>query len=112
MNHWGSSNGDFLARLDRAVDAMLANGLAVQIDIHPEEPYKQAVKNGNEGVERFVMLWRRLAAHYATAEPYIVFFERMNEPEVNDPCRWAGSQAAASQAIREAAPKHTIIATG
>ena len=38
MNHWGSSNGDFLARLDRAVDAMLANGLAVQIDITPKSP--------------------------------------------------------------------------
>src|ERR1700686_531401 len=30
-------NADFLGRLDHAVDAMLANGLAVQIDIHPEE---------------------------------------------------------------------------
>ncbi len=113
MNHWGSgSNTDFLVRLDRVVDAMLANGLAVQIDIHPEEPYKQAVKNGNEGVERFVMLWRRLAAHYANRDPERVFFEIMNEPEVNDPYRWAGIQAAAAQAIREAAPKHTIIATG
>ena len=113
MNHWGSGpNADFLARLDRVIDAMLANGLAVQIDIHPEEPYKQAVKNGNESVERFVMLWRRLAAHYANRDPEIVFFEIMNEPEVNDPYRWAGIQAAAAQAIREAAPKHTIIATG
>jgi endoglucanase len=113
MNHWGSGpNADFLVRLDRVVDAMLANGLAVQIDIHPEEPYKQAVKNGNESVERFVMLWRKLAAHYANRDPEIVFFEIMNEPEVNDPYRWAGIQAAAAQAIREAAPKHTIIATG
>jgi endoglucanase len=31
---------------------------------------------------------------------------------VNDPYRWAGIQAAAAQAIRESAPKHTIIATG
>ena len=112
MNHWGSSNGDFLARLDRAVDAMLANGLAVQIDIHPEEPYKQAVKNDNEGVERFVMLWRRLAAHYSNRDPEKVFFEVMNEPEVHDPYRWAGIQAAAAEAIREVASKHTIIATG
>jgi endoglucanase len=113
MNHWGTGpNADFLARLDRVVEAMLANGLAVQIDILPEDPYKQAVKNGNEGVERFVMLWRRLAAHYPNRDPEIVFFEIMNEPEVNDPYRWAGIQAAAAQAIREAAPKHTIIATG
>jgi hypothetical protein len=48
---------------------MLANGLAVQIDIHPEEPYKQAVKNDNEGVERFVMLWR-FARHACPHTPF------------------------------------------
>ncbi len=105
-------NADFLGRLDRAVDAMLANGLAVQIDIHPEEEYKQKVKTGNEGVERFAMLWRRLAAHYASRDPEKLFFEIMNEPEVSDPYRWSGIQAAAAAAIREAAPKNTIIATG
>ena len=105
-------NADFLGRLDRAVDAMLGNGLAVQIDIHPEGPYKQQVKNSNEGVQRFTMLWCRLAAHYSNRDPEKIFYEIMNEPEVNDPYRWAGIQAAAAQAIREAAPKNTIIATG
>jgi endoglucanase len=105
-------NANFLGRLDRAVDAMLANGLAVQIDIHPEEGYKQKVRTSNEGVQRFTMLWRRLAAHYASRDPEKVFFEIMNEPGVNDPYRWAGIQAAGAAAIREAAPKNTIIATG
>jgi aryl-phospho-beta-D-glucosidase BglC (GH1 family) len=105
-------NADFLGRLDRAVDAMLSNGLAVQIDVHPEEDYKQKVKTGNEGVERFTMLWRHLAAHYANRDPDKVFFEIMNEPDVNDPYRWSGIQVAAAAAIREAAPKNTIIATG
>jgi aryl-phospho-beta-D-glucosidase BglC (GH1 family) len=105
-------NSDFLGRLDRAVDAMLSNGLAVEIDIHPEEDYKQRVKAGNDGVDRFTMLWRRLAAHYANRDPEKVFFEVMNEPEVNDSYRWSGIQAAAAAAIREAAPKNTIIATG
>ena len=58
------------------------------------------------------MLWRRLAAHYADRDPGKIFFEIMNEPEVNDPYRWAGIQAAAAAAIREVAPKNTIIATG
>ena len=61
-------NADFLGRLDRAVDAMLANGLAVA-DRHPSRraTTSSRCKNSNEGVERFAMLWRRLAAHYATA---------------------------------------------
>lgn len=105
-------NGDFLGRLDRAVDAMLANGLAVQIDIHPESTYKQQVVNQNAKMELFAALWRRLAAHYANRDPEKVSFEIMNEPEAHFPARWATIQAAAAVAIREAAPKNTIIATG
>jgi endoglucanase len=103
---------DFMARLDHAVDQMLAKGMAVQIDIHPESDYKKRVSTTGEGVDRFVMLWRKLAAHYADRNPDLVFFEIMNEPEEHDPYRWAGVQASAAAAIREAAPKNTIIATG
>jgi endoglucanase len=105
-------NPEFVGRLDKVVDTMLASGLAVTIDVHPESSYKEKVRNTNEGVERFLMLWRRLAAHYANRDPERVFFEVMNEPEVSDPYRWAGIQARAAAAIREAAPMHTIIATG
>lgn len=105
-------NDEFLSRLDAAVDAMLANGLAVEIDIHPEESYKQQVRTSNDAIDRFVTLWRKLAAHYAGRDPDKVFFEIMNEPEVSDPYRWAGIQARAAAAIREAAPRNTIIATG
>ncbi len=105
-------NDEFLSRLDGAVDAMLANGLAVQIDLHPEEPYKAQLRTGNEAVDRLAMLWRRLAAHYATRDPERIFFEIMNEPEERDPYRWAGIQARVAAAIREAAPQNTIIATG
>jgi len=103
---------DFLARLDHVVDKMLGEGLAVQVDIHPEPDYKAKVRETSEGVDHFVMLWRRLAAHYADRNPDLVFFEIMNEPEQTDPYRWAGIQARAAAAIREVAPKNTIIATG
>jgi aryl-phospho-beta-D-glucosidase BglC (GH1 family) len=105
-------NVEFLARLDKAVDAMLANGLAVQIDLHPEESYKQRLFSGDDGVDRLTMLWRRLAAHYATRDPEKIFFEIMNEPEVHDPYRWAGIQARLAAAVREAAPRNTLIAAG
>ena len=105
-------NAEFLSRLDKAVDTMLADGLAVQIDLHPEGGYKQQLRTSNDAVDRLVMLWRRLAGHYAARDPERVFFEIMNEPEVNDPYRWAGIQARLATAIREVAPKNTIIATG
>ena len=105
-------NADFTARLDHAVDTMLANKLAVQIDIHPESDYKAKVRANNADVERFTMLWRKLAAHYANRDPNLVFFEVMNEPEQNDPYRWAGIQARAAEAIRQVAPQNTIIVAG
>jgi aryl-phospho-beta-D-glucosidase BglC (GH1 family) len=111
---WGSDglNAEFMGRLDRAVDTMLADGLAVQIDLHPEDSSKQLLRTGDEGVERMTALWRKLAAHYATRDPERVFFEILNEPEVSDPYRWAGIQAHVAAAIREVAPRNTIIATG
>jgi hypothetical protein len=105
-------NADFVGRLDRAVDAMLADGLAVQIDLHPEDSYKQQLRTSDDQVDRMTMLWRKLAAHYAGRDPDRVFFEILNEPEVSDPYRWAGIQARIAAAIREAAPRNTIIATG
>jgi len=105
-------NAEFLGRLDKAVDGMIANGLAVQIDIHPEETYKFRLREGREGVDRFVELWRHLAAHYASRDPELVFFEVMNEPEVQDAYRWQGILARTVAAIREVAPKNTILAAG
>ncbi len=105
-------NTDFMARLDRAVDTMLADGLAVEIDLHPEDSFKQQLRTSDDAVDRLTLLWRQLARHYATRDPERVFFEVLNEPEVNDPYRWAGIQARLAAAIRDAAPRHTIIATG
>lgn len=105
-------NDEFTGRLDRALDTILADGMAVQVDLHPEEPYKQGIRSSNASVDRLVQLWRKLAAHYANRDPERVFFEIMNEPEESDPYRWAGIQARVAAAIREVAPHHTIIATG
>jgi endoglucanase len=105
-------DSNFIGRLDHAVDQMIAKGMAVQIDIHPESDYKKRVSTKGEGVERFVMLWRKLAAHYADRNPDLIFYEIMNEPEERDPYRWMGVQARAAAAIREVAPKNTIIAAG
>ena len=105
-------NAEFMGRLDHALDTILADGLAVQVDLHPEEPYKMQLRTNNVAVDRLTMLWRKLAAHYADRDPERVFFEIMNEPEENDPYRWAGIQTRVAAAIREVAPRNTIIATG
>ena len=105
-------NADFVSRLDHAVDAMLANGLAVEIDMHPGDSYKQQLRTSDYQVDELAALWRKLAAHYANRDPNLVFFEILNEPEVSDGYRWAGIQEQLAAAIRQAAPRNTIIATG
>jgi len=102
----------FMTELDRVVKTMLDHHLSVIIDIHPSSEYKAELFQGTSGVGNFVSLWRALAAHYAATDPEHVFFEIMNEPEQNDPWRWLGIQASVVNAIRQAAPHHTIIASG
>jgi hypothetical protein len=52
-------NADFLARLDRTVGAVLADGLAVEIDLHPESGFKQQLLSNDDAVDRLTLLWRR-----------------------------------------------------
>ncbi len=105
-------NAEFLGRVDRAVDQMLASGLAVIVDVHPEEPYKFRLRTGTDGVARFEAMWAALAAHFATRDPGMIFFEVMNEPEVEDDFRWQGIEAQTIAVIRKAAPQNTILAVG
>lgn len=103
---------DYLAELDMAVKMILDQGLAVVIDIHPDGGFKQQLTTDNEFVEQFADFWRALAQHYSTWNPEMVFFEVLNEPEARDAYRWYGVQARLAVAIREGAPKQTILVAG
>ena len=109
-------NAEFLGRVDRAVRQMLAANLAVIVDVHPEEPYKFGLRQGRDGVDRFEATWAALARHFATLDPArsptMIFFEVMNEPEVEDDLRWEGIEAETMDVIRRAAPENTIVAVG
>jgi aryl-phospho-beta-D-glucosidase BglC (GH1 family) len=103
---------DFINELDRVVKVMLDHHLSVIIDIHPTSEYKAELFQGTAGVGNFVSLWRALAQHFAVTDPDHIFFEIMNEPEQNDPHRWLGIEATVVDAIRQVAPRNTIIASG
>ena len=96
--------------LDEVVAKALSVDLAVIIDIHANGDYKKQLASSDSAVERFGALWERVAGHYATQNPEMVFFEILNEPEVGV-YRWAGIQQRLVQIIRHAAPEHTIIVT-
>jgi hypothetical protein len=103
---------DYLPYLDSAVKMILAHGLAVIIDMHPESDFKARLVAHDDFVEQFSDFWRALARHYSSLDPERVYFEVLNEPEFRDRYRWAGVQAKLVAAIREGAPAHTIIAAG
>lgn len=99
-----------LAQLDHAVHEVLENHLAVLLCVFPDDAYKRGLST-DRGVDDFVELWRLLATHFANWDQSHVFYELMNEPEVQDPYRWMGIQARVVHAIRQIDAAHTIVAT-
>lgn len=105
-------DSDYLTRVDAALKMLLDQGLAVDIDIYADSDFKDRLATDDEFVEEFADFWRALARHWAGLDPDRVFFEILNEPGGKDRYRWYGVEAKLATAIREGAPRHTIIATG
>ncbi|MEP6911694.1 MAG: cellulase family glycosylhydrolase [bacterium] len=103
---------DYLKFLDSALDLILAQGLAVIVDIHPSDEFKIRLNSNDRQIEAFGKFWRALAEHLSTRDPERVFLEVINEPMVEDGYRWFGMQAKLISAIRAGAPQHTVIASG
>ena len=102
---------DAMARLDNSVNQILATGLNVILDIHPEDSWKTTMTKDDGGPAKFYDFWAAFAAHYASTDPNRVFFEIMNEPILTDWYRWEGIQTRAVERIRRVVPNHTLIAT-
>jgi endoglucanase len=103
---------EYLGYLDRAVQMILGQRLALIIDVHPESDFKQKLATDDGFVEQFADYWRALARHYSATNAELVMFEILNEPEFHDRYRWQGVQGKLAGAIREGAPQHTIIVAG
>jgi len=105
-------NAEYLRHLDEALDMLAASGLAVVLDLHPSDEFKIKLRTDDRAVSALADFWRSLARHVAARDPERLFLEIMNEPMAEDPFRWMGIQARVAAAIREGAPRHTIVATG
>jgi endoglucanase len=103
---------EYVKYLDSALDMILAQGLAVIVDIHPSDEFKIRLNSNDRQIEAFGKFWRALAEHLSTRDPERVFLEVINEPMVEDGYRWFGIQGKLISAIRAGAPQHTIIASG
>ena len=105
-------NAEYLKQLDAALDMLLGSGLAVVFDLHPSDEFKLRMRTDDRFVASFADFWRGLARHLSARDPERLLLEVVNEPMVEDPYRWMGIQAKLAAAIREGAPRHTIVAAG
>lgn len=108
----GRLKADYLKYFDKALDLILAQGLAVIVDIHPSDEFKVRLNSSDRQIEAFGKFWTALAMHLSTRDPERVFLEIINEPMVEDGYRWSGIQGKLISAVRSSAPQHTIIASG
>ncbi|GGG94142.1 glycoside hydrolase family 5 protein [Silvibacterium dinghuense] len=105
------ANPAALATLHKAVDEALAAHLAVTLCIFPSDDYKHQLSS-EWGVGELTETWRILAASFAQTDADHVFYELINEPEVQDPYRWMGIEARLVEAVRSVDAQHTMIAAG
>jgi len=98
-----------LAELDRALTLLFAAGLAVSLDLHPSGSFA-SLHSGNPplGLQLLSDLWRTLASRYAALEPDRLFFELLNEPQVESDL-WRLQATELIHRIREVSPTRTIV---
>ncbi len=100
-----------LARLDQAVAMILDADLAVMVDIHPTTAFNERLRDDAAFRDKFTVFWRALAGHLSKTDPERVFLEAVNEPVFNDAVRWWAAQRTILEAMRAAAPRHTLVAS-
>jgi aryl-phospho-beta-D-glucosidase BglC (GH1 family) len=112
-------NDERLAIVDEGIRNVLAADLAFMFDLHSTSLADSDAANYSGKLEdpaffqRYLIFWRSLAAHLSQYDPERLFIEPMNEPVFYDtPQVWEGLQRQLLAVIREAAPRHTLIATG
>jgi beta-glucosidase len=97
----------FLERVDRAVEAALARGLAVVLDVHHFDALSDRRAAGDES--RLRALWDEVARRYAGAGSGL-WFELLNEPHgAMDAERWNRLLVEALAAVRAVSPERGAI---
>lgn len=99
-------DADFFERVDRAVEAALAENLTVVLNVHH---YDELYENPPEQRDRFLALWQQIASRYQDQPPEL-YFELLNEPHGNlDAVAWNELLADALGVVRRTNPERIVI---
>lgn len=103
---------EHLKILDNATDFLLAEDVAIVLTMAADDDFKAKLDTEEEFLDVFAAFWRAVASHFSSRRPAMVFLEVLNEPKVRDVQKWDRILKHLAAAIRESAPRHTLIATG
>lgn len=121
----GVLNPAVLPFIDKAIARMQAKNLAVIIDIHPRgeagQNFQERLLSDTVFASKFVEFWGALAKHLSRTNPEYVFLETLNEPysfageninhvDSTSILQWEVLQPKIIEAMRQNAPRHTLIA--
>ncbi|MDI1241557.1 MAG: glycoside hydrolase family 5 protein [bacterium] len=102
---WTTPEGLRIA--DRFIDAALAEGLFVVIDLHHVE-FDKTIK-GSDATERLAWMWKEIAQRYRHLDPEKAFFELRNEPHDIKAEEWRAQAEVLIKTVRQTAPQHTMM---
>lgn len=104
----------FFKKVDHIVDECLNNDLAVSIDVH-YYPYINMTEGVDsltieENYERLDFLWQQIAEHYWDYPNDMVFFDLLNEPNIQMGAdKWNEVFAGLIKTVRKTNPERTLI---
>jgi endoglucanase len=97
---------EFFTRVDDAVDEVLGRGMNAVLNVHH---YHELNRAPDEHSERFLALWRQIAARYAD-HPDSLYFELLNEPRAAmTPEKWNALLPRALAAVRESNAERDVL---
>lgn len=100
-----------LKKLDEAIEAILRHDLAVIVDFHADDGLKALIQLDPAHAKKAAQFWHSLAKHLSRFDPDRVFLEVINEPFADHPEDWYEAQRTIMAAMRQGAPKHTLVAS-
>jgi len=109
-NDAGRLNAARMNLFDASLDLFTKRGVAVIVCPYLGDEPKHTLFTDHKVRARFLAFWRTLAGHLAKRPTNRIFLQVMNEPNISVQQVWDILQERLVDAIRRAAPKHTIIA--
>lgn len=95
-----------------AIRTIQKAGLMTVLVIQPREGSKARLSERPELREGFARFWSGLAGALADIPPEALVFELLNEPETEEPGPSRAMYVAVVDAVREVAPRHTLVVSG